>query len=1107
MHKIGKYDIILLYIINNLLFMKINTKIFLILFFTCFTYVSSVNAAYYVKQEASGMGECSYNIKGYNQNGQARESGWKVSSKKDCSAQIDFADEGIGDGIYKLHFKSEDLSDAPNQMTGESNDLYRVDTTPVKCKFTSLTINGIENAYYNQWKFYYRSNTNASGSFDIKFYCEDTSTPNARCFWERCISWIQEINFPSILWASPIVSEVYGRFNTNGGLVGNTTLDNTNVNVRYNWSGNQTQTFEILSQIINNDSNTAILDLAGNWAVFETPNIQLIIKDDDGDTIDTIPWVTNVTLTPDGNAPTFWDIQYTWGNLGGWAQVALGTNPYLAALTNRQISLPSVSDGTGAGLRSFNMYIEKYNDASKYETYPASGSKYQWSTLTSKVSAINPAVITHNFKDVNVQNGGDFDSNNWYRPYSWWIQSYGEDGKVYYNQICDMVGNCSTPVWDTFKIVANEPDKNETLATSETNFNSRSWKLSDGTQTHHVYVAFKDQYGNRIIPVSWVKNVVLTNDFINSLWKDQLHNPYLWDGVEFSFTPDLNPQSGKEYQNFSWIIGPNDSDFKDGEIDIQIRSVVPTYSEYDTASNHPGAQGSLYGNSLTAQLKYKTFKIKVNPLSGRSWVGEYESSNDFLWRLPSFYYDPVLSYDYIDNIYPLLEWQEKTLEIKSDDHNKVDWFSFDVRVGTNNPFLQFDPNSFNRNENNRLSDIVFFPKTAWWIMDANTEVGLYSTLRYFIKGKEVFLPGIQSGLRSFGFVPDLDSDPDKVFEDENNYKDDSDVIFAEVEITWITQTDNELWNNAWGEAVTTDNDTFNDFSKISLFEIKTDINRNVSQILKWVNREDGKVWNTKVVIDDLNDFSSFDSNAVVLKEGNVIYVKDNNVSIKCSSNNSCWVLGKKTIIVEGGNLTIDSDLYYENANSILWIILIGNEDNGNTSQLRINENITNGVWIVYSEWPVVSVDNSWTIYNGSNVGDSLYNQLHWQGSFITRNTVGWAIKTIDISKACPYGTPEYDTNACTREVAQWYDLIYLRRYARVNDSYYGITSPMWDSKVPISCDTRSIKIAWWITIGSWCMSMNSGNNKLTKDPTNYNAPLIVEFDPQVQSNPPFGFEK
>ena len=242
-----------------------------------------------------------------------------------------------------------------------------------------------------------------------------------------------------------------------------------------------------------------------------------------------------------------------------------------------------------------------------------------------------------------------------------------------------------------------------------------------------------------------------------------------------------------------------------------------------------------------------------------------------------------------------------------------------------------------------------------------------------------------------------------------------------------------------------------------------------------------------------------------------MYVKDTDVVLDCGS--VCEIDGKKSLIIENGNLFIKSDMKYANANSVLGLILIGNKD-GTKNIVRISENITNGVGVLYSEGPIISAKSNGTLYSGSNIGElDLLNQLYWKGSFATRNTVGGSIKN---TPDCPFGTSEYLAGNCNADNSKTYDLIYLRRYGRIAESGIGVTNnSMGDTRVPFGLkEGATVK-----TAGGRVMTyeapatVNFGSATLpvpqarSGNVNTYNSPLILEYDAKLQTNPPPGFVK
>jgi len=1074
---------------------KFNLKtilFFILIYFSSLTMVSAWNPT----PEVSEMNICEYKVVKKSVN-------WTSSTSVDwdtvqCNWNIDMS--SYTDWVYNLYFRSEDntVNNGPNKMSEIYKGTYKIDKTAPNCELDSIELHWIDNQYYVDWKLYYKQANNASWTFLLNITCTETNYLGVTCDGGPCVSWIKEIFYPTILWATKNIVK------NNWDWVS----EKKELTLEYSWSWNYSDSFDIL-----NYTNDFIEDNAWNKSKLKSwsnTKVKFCSSNWSCDTSREIDNINSLTLIPDWDAPTF-DSDFKYVSWNEWSSTELdiiGNDLYIAAFDFRKIKVPTITDN-GSWVRSFNVNIEKYNNKNLKKSNP-----FAWWTLNnSQVTQILSSYITHNFSRVSFVNSivnsiwdhNDYESA-WYRNYSWELITKKD---IWIDEewvICDMVNNCTAVSTPDFKVVANTPDTWKTLKNDGIFNNSNI--LSNYSDKHNFNIKLRDEYDNEVVAVDWVKTLDITTKFTNSLWVNQVTDPEKWDWVKFTFK-DLNSNNvsalneANQYKEFSWTITKR-LDLDEWELNINIVSAVPTKEEYKTASNNPGwSLENLYWD-LTAKLNFDSFDIKVNNLHANPWLWEFDNAaSDFLLNLADFKFNPVISFDYIDNIFPLVEWQDRTLKLKSIEDNSSN-FNLDIQLWTNNQFLEFTPEEFDIDtySNDKNYSITFKPKTTSWITASETNVALYSTLTYSIAWKYITLPWIQTWFDKYWVHNDTHFN-DTHFNGNSYYDGNSSIAFSELQISWISQTNNySNTSDDWTWSNTTDNSTtkFEDFSKITLFDLKTDIHKNVVNLKKWQNLTEASLSSKDDII---SDFDNFYNNWLVLKLWDVLYVKNRDIIINCA-NNSCAIDGKKTIIIENGNLTINSDMYYSNFNSILWIILIWNSSSWNKSQLKINENITNWVWIVYSEWPIVSINDSWTIYNWNNVWSNLVNQLHWKGSFITRNTVWWSIN-FNSQTSCPYGTPDYEKD-CTQKKAQAYDLIYLRRYVRVNkqSNYWTIYNPMWDNKVPLYYNTKDIKISGWrIIYKEW--DMDSWDWNLIKS-NNYNAPLIIDYDSKIQSNPPYGFE-
>jgi hypothetical protein len=133
---------------------------------------------------------------------------------------------------------------------------------------------------------------------------------------------------------------------------------------------------------------------------------------------------------------------------------------------------------------------------------------------------------------------------------------------------------------------------------------------------------------------------------------------------------------------------------------------------------------------------------------------------------------------------------------------------------------------------------------------------------------------------------------------------------------------------------------------------------------------------------------------------------------------------KYTIILDNGaDLSIENNILYNDDDNSLGIILLSDSsDNG--ANVYIHPNPTNLVGLLYAEGSILASPDAGNTfyYNGANSTADLKNQLYWQGSIASKNTIGGAANN---------NTPEdvdcsdwSDGQSC----AQAYDLDFLRRF-------------------------------------------------------------------------------
>jgi hypothetical protein len=171
--------------------------------------------------------------------------------------------------------------------------------------------------------------------------------------------------------------------------------------------------------------------------------------------------------------------------------------------------------------------------------------------------------------------------------------------------------------------------------------------------------------------------------------------------------------------------------------------------------------------------------------------------------------------------------------------------------------------------------------------------------------------------------------------------------------------------------------------------------------------------------------------------GSVFYFKNNDVYLNLTS--GVLPTGKKTILIENGDLHIQSNLAYPAGNTNSFGVIVLNGD------IFVYPEVTNVVGAFYSEGSLVSVnasgkcgeDTSPSCGGSAGFCDRSYelrNQLYWKGIIATRNTIGGADSSpvkfpSGVDTSCPPPSCSTATPSCTSsEIARIYDLAYLRTF-------------------------------------------------------------------------------
>lgn len=222
---------------------------------------------------------------------------------------------------------------------------------------------------------------------------------------------------------------------------------------------------------------------------------------------------------------------------------------------------------------------------------------------------------------------------------------------------------------------------------------------------------------------------------------------------------------------------------------------------------------------------------------------------------------------------------------------------------------------------------------------------------------------------------------------------------------------------------------------------------------------------------------------------------DVNIACGTTTENICNMHGRKVnILVKNGILNIMSNITtLSDAGKDSGRVFIGSfVDNNENAQIVDTENVTlQPGWIgidtrvtnldafVFTEGSILTT-KSWARGNVVLGDQDLKNQLYVFGGLFSQNTVGWSRRTPPM---CPYMV---DANSCNQNIAQIFDLTFLRRYHLVNKAQ--VTGNLSDSGSFVPYDQ-------WLRAWGWyemCTASSSGSLRCVPLIIYQGAPIVLE---------------
>jgi hypothetical protein len=232
-------------------------------------------------------------------------------------------------------------------------------------------------------------------------------------------------------------------------------------------------------------------------------------------------------------------------------------------------------------------------------------------------------------------------------------------------------------------------------------------------------------------------------------------------------------------------------------------------------------------------------------------------------------------------------------------------------------------------------------------------------------------------------------------------------------------------------------------------------------------------WATAWLITNMAWTSWSNLNGTRLRNNTILYYDvtwsvNKIVEIWSSSDLIAWWV--KTIIIKWWNAYIKWNITYSNKSTdMLWVVVLS-DDWWLGWNIYLDPSVTHLAGIYYADKALMSYTTIDGEIDGSIWTTILKNQFYLYGTLFSENTI-WG----SIIPKCPY----YVTVTCDLNEARKYDLNFLRRYFT------------YDNSDP---DTLKNNVYNW------------GNSYYSYWNDNFAYPMIIEYNPNIQSTPPPLFE-
>lgn len=315
----------------------------------------------------------------------------------------------------------------------------------------------------------------------------------------------------------------------------------------------------------------------------------------------------------------------------------------------------------------------------------------------------------------------------------------------------------------------------------------------------------------------------------------------------------------------------------------------------------------------------------------------------------------------------------------------------------------------------------------------------------------------------------------------------------------------QIADSGKNQSVGMENSVSIDAATMEKNQFKANVRKNVETIVRGLRSDNGS--NCSVTLTSLTkdlyyyDFSKLSNSTSINGNNGCVLTLMGQATGKSSGYRAMGITGKKTIIVRGGNVNIDTDMYYGDGKSILALIVLRDSKvRTKGGNVFVNPKVTNVVASAYAEGSLISYDSAANkVYDaGNTVEGDLSRQLLWYGSLFSANSIGGSLNN-SRTWECPYGSDTYEANkskTCTEIEATRYDFSLLRRFV-LSDALAPDACAGSGKKSPKSTGTDSEKYAF---AGKKYCFQTDANNVPELRSTAKTSSFVMEYNPVMQTS-------